>query len=180
MTFLLTLSIYLYIRVGWDPVTGLGSINFPALATMFNVSAPYTKGDTRQSTSLTLQDLLNSSLFGLSSVYTDLILAILLAITLIILTFITLTLYRCYCQRSHYKVRPLSMAVITTHAIKSKPTPIIHTQDSKPGPGSGPGFISYSRKKHKKPSAVAVWPIDGTMLDNHGMHKSSSGLAEEP
>ena len=170
---------YMYIRMytGWDPVTGLGSINFPALATMFNVSAPYTKGDTRQSTSLTLQDLLNSSLFGLSSIYTDLILAILLAITLIILTFISLTLYRCYCQRSHYKVRPLSMAVITTHAIKQKPTPIIHTHDSKSAPG--PGFISYSRKKHK-PSAVAVWPIDGTMIDNHGMHKSSSGLAEEP
>ena len=173
MIFLLFIYI---IRIGWDPVTGLGSVNFPALATMFNVSSPYTK-DTRQSTSLTLQDLLNSSLFGLSSIYTDLILAILLAITLIILTFITLTLYRCYCKGNGkgQKVRPLSMAVITTHAIKSKPTPMIHTQDSK----SAPGFISYSRKKHK-PSAVAVWPIDGTMLDNHGMHKSSSGLAEEP
>jgi tripeptidyl-peptidase-1 len=31
-----------YAFKGWDPVSGLGSIYFPQLAALFNVSAPYT------------------------------------------------------------------------------------------------------------------------------------------
>lgn len=53
--------------IGWDPITGLGSISFPQLAALFNISVTYS----RASQTFQVNDLFTYSLFGMSPFITQ-------------------------------------------------------------------------------------------------------------
>ena len=52
---------------GWDPITGLGSISFPQLAALFNISVTYSSA----AQTFQVNDLFTYSLFGMSPIITQ-------------------------------------------------------------------------------------------------------------
>lgn len=85
---------------GWDPITGLGSISFPKLAALFNITVKYN----RYSQTFQVNDLFTYSIFGMSPFISQVLVIVVSFLVIQILCNAGIIIYVRRCKKNKAKI----------------------------------------------------------------------------